>query len=101
MDAKRLIIDADYLLYLAAPQPPRDSLEGDPLEAPEVDIRVIKQFFKEGVQDLVDKLATDFPGGIDFKQKPLLVFSDPIGNFRYDIFPDYKKNRAGKNCTRI
>lgn len=97
----RLVVDADYLLYLAT-MGNHETGRMFKTEDGEVEVTGVvldkkryRRIFKDLVKDLVEKIATDFPGGIDFGKKPLLVFSDPEGNFRYDLFPDYKKNRAG------
>jgi len=92
MKKRNLVIDADHLLYAVAGQPRKDSLEGETLEvAP--DMSALKRKFDSLVKEIEDEVAVAVVAKKFKLGKTILVFSDPDGNFRYDIFPDYKKNR--------
>ena len=95
MKTRDLYIDADHLLYNVAGNKAKDSLDGEVIEQ-KVNIEPLKEAFHLGVKAIEDAIAVTtvskkFKVGLTY-----LVFSDPEGNFRFDIFPDYKKNRAGK-----
>ena len=95
MKTRDLYIDADHLLYNVAGQKAKDSLEGEVIQQ-KVDMAPLKEAFNQGVKAIEDAVAV---ATVSKKFKvgwTYLVFSDPQGNFRYDIFPDYKKSRQGK-----
>lgn len=94
MKKRDLVIDADSILYEVAPLPSKDSLEGETLETMP-DIRALILAFNEKIKEVEDAVAVETVAKKFKLGETLLVFSDPKSNFRYDIFPDYKKNRRG------
>ena len=90
-----LVIDADSLLYAVAGQPAKDSLEGETLEA-KPDMKVLQRKFGSLVKEVEDEVALATISKKFKLGETVLVFSDPTGNFRYDLYPDYKKNRRGQ-----
>jgi DNA polymerase-1 len=100
---KRIIIDADYLLYQATmsnadtgrcfkAEGGDEDLKGRQ-KATKESKRKYRKRFLELVEEIVDIIACQFAYGVDVKAEPLLVFSDPDSNFRYELYPDYKSNR--------
>ena len=92
---RKLVIDADHLLYAVAGQTVKDSLEGETLEAP-VDLEMLKRKFHRLVKEIEDEVALETVSKKFKLGKTILVFSDPEGNFRFDLYPDYKKSRRGQ-----
>lgn len=99
---RTLRIDADSLLYYVAYAPsykPTDAIEGGSFigeDVTKVRFKDYKQHFNDLVQDIVTEcelasFRNELPRFKDFE----LVFT-PSTNFRYEIFPEYKKNRANK-----
>lgn len=101
-----LRIDADSLLYYVAYAPsykPTDAIEGGSFigDVYKVHLKDYKQHFNNLVQDIVTEcelasFRNELPRFKDFE----LVFT-PSTNFRYEIFPEYKKNRANKPQSNI
>ena len=97
-----VIIDADHILYaLASPQSAswKGTLKGKSIKTPTSGIKKLKIAFLSVVrayEDIaqVESIANKYKIG-----KTRIVISDE-SNFRYDIFPDYKKNRQGKEHTK-
>jgi DNA polymerase-1 len=54
-------------------------------------LKPLKKKVKQLVRDIEDEIAAQFPG--DLGKKTKLIFSDPKGNFRYDLYPEYKSGR--------
>ena len=97
---KPLVIDADYLLYRVTMGNAdtgrffKQAEEGDgPSIAKPVEKKKYRKRFKEKVEEIMESVACNFPYNVDVKADPILVFTDPKGNFRYDIYPEYKSNR--------
>ena len=89
-----LAIDADSILYAVAGQPAKDSLDGETLEV-KPDMKALKRKFSSLVKEIEDEVAVATISKKFKLGETILVFSDPTGNFRYDLYPDYKKNRRG------
>ena len=92
MKIRDLYIDADHLLYNVAGNKPKDSLAGDVIEA-KVHMEPLKLAFLQEVDDITDAVAVEVVAKKFRLGKTYLVFSDPVTNFRFEIFPDYKKSR--------
>lgn len=98
---RTLRIDADGLLYLAAYSPAfkkgediGGSFEGEP--ASRVRFKDYKEMFESIVLNLVEECEiASFKGELPRFKDYELIFT-PSRNFRYDIFPDYKKSRLLK-----
>ena len=96
-----VIIDADHILYALASPPSaswKGSLKGKSLVKPTSGIKSLKIAFLSVVRNYeelaqVEGVMQGYKIG-----KTLIVISDK-SNFRYDIFPDYKANRKGKEHT--
>ncbi len=98
---KILRIDADSLLYYVAYAPsykPAEAIEGGSFigDIDKVHFKDYKQHFNNLVQDIVTEcelasFRNELPRFTDYE----LVFT-PSTNFRYDIFPEYKKSRVHK-----
>ena len=104
---RTLRIDADSLLYYVAYAPsykPTDAIDGGSFigeDVTKVRFKDYKQHFNDLVQDIVTEcelasFRNELPRFKDFE----LVFT-PSTNFRYEIFPEYKKNRANKPQSNI
>ena len=99
MKVKNIAVDADSLLYETCPGVPADALEGETLDQLRTPMKTLLNAFTANLELLlidldVALMVTKFRRG-----EVELVFSDPKGNFRYDLFPDYKANRKGRECT--
>lgn len=103
---RTLRIDADSLLYYVAYAPsykPAEAIEGGSFigDIDKVHFKDYKQHFNNLVQDIVTEcelasFRNELPRFKDFE----LVFT-PSTNFRYEIFPEYKKNRVNKPQSNI
>ena len=90
---RKVIIDADYLLYAVYPD------TGDESETiGEVDIKDGIDAFNNLVDELMDTLQES--KSFKVKKKPRLIISDET-NFRYSIFPDYKCGRTAKRSREF
>ena len=98
MKIRDLYIDADHLLYNVAGNKPKDSLEGEVLEV-EVDMEPLRLAYLKAVDEITDSVALEVVAKKFKLGKTYLVFSDPVTNFRYEIFPDYKKGRVGRKMS--
>ena len=100
-EPKDVYIDADHLIYsVALAQGTNATLGGSKVSMTDkrVNIKAMKAHFKRYVKDLVKtvevlSIAEDWTVG-----KVHLIYSDKT-NFRYDIFPDYKKSRDDSEKT--
>jgi len=96
-----VIIDADHILYTVASPPSKDwkgSLKGKSISAPSSGIKKLKIAFLSIIRSYEDIAQVE---GVmqGYKiGKTRIVISDK-SNFRYDVFPDYKANRKGKEHT--
>jgi len=96
--SKTLYIDADSLLYLTVFSRSNngtdfDEQEGEDFGVVKPDIKALKAQFKALVWDIVSSCEIESAIGIMTKFKDhVLVFTGST-NFRYDIYPDYKKRR--------
>jgi DNA polymerase-1 len=103
---RTLRIDADSLLYYVAYAPsykPEEAIDGGSFigDVVKVHFKDYKQHFNNLVQDIVTEcelasFRNELPRFKDFE----LVFT-PSTNFRYEIFPEYKKNRVNKPQSNI
>jgi len=97
---KIVAIDADHILYNIASEPAKaftSSLGGKSLKVTDSkdDIKKLKKKFKAEVDDYVKTAEVEsipYKWGIG---EVIVVISDK-SNFRYDIYPEYKANRAGR-----
>ena len=55
--------------------------------------KTLQEAIKTTGQDIEDEIAIEVLGKYKIKGKPILAFSDPYTNFRYEIYPEYKANR--------
>jgi len=90
---RKVIIDADYILYKVVPGL---ADEAESIDKP--DMKELKRRFKEEVSDLLDQMAVCFEH--KFKPKPKIVISDET-NFRYKLFPEYKSKRTAKRSAEF
>ena len=102
---KDLYIDADHLLYFVAmaksytgsnyniDEDADDLTGGKKYKQP---LKALKKHFKELVEEY--HTTAEVEGVVQgYKIKKVhLIFSDPTGNFRHDIFPEYKNKREEK-----
>jgi len=101
---KTLRIDADGLLYYAAYSPafkPGESIEEGSFKGnvERTTLKDVKNTFNMIVSDVVEQCELEsFRGNLPRFTDFELVFT-PSRNFRYDIFPDYKKSRLNKPQT--
>jgi len=101
MEKRDIVIDADHIIYLLAsplPASQKRTLKGKSIVPPTHDIKRLKKAFKEHIRDYekiaqVESIAHSWTTG-----KTKVVISDE-SNFRYDIFPEYKANRTGREHT--
>ena len=102
-EKKQVYIDADHLLYFVAMsgqhKPPKEfadfEQEGEDLDTGYCPpLKPLKKHFKALVKEYMEEVQIESIGQ-DWtpKNKPVLIYSDPNGNFRYDLLPEYKKNR--------
>lgn len=61
-------------------------------------LKQYKKKLKQLIKDIEDEVAANLPGEVK-GIKP--YFSDPKGNFRYDIYPAYKANRKGSERSEL
>ena len=100
-EKKRMIaLDADYLIFtctegkhtkLSYFGAEEGSTRGKKYKEP---LKPYKQKMKALIKDVEDEIAANMPGLVE-GIKP--IFSDPNGNFRYDIFPEYKAGRPPRS----
>lgn len=97
-----VVIDADSIPYTIAPTliPKKDSLEGVAIKVQKTKLKVLKKDFKELVEDFQAAVEVECAIRGWKLGEVKLIFSDPDGNFRYDIYPEYKANRAGQERTK-
>ena len=101
MEKKLVAIDADHILYDIASPPSatrKGTLKGKSIAKVSHSIKKLKKAFKERIREYtkiaeVESIAFDWTTG-----ETMVVIGDK-SNFRYDIFPEYKANRAGKEHT--
>lgn len=82
-----LLVDGDVLAYRAA-------WKAETVQEVDTDLWAIIGDLKEArghYEHMLEKIRLDYGGGS--MCSTFTVFSDPKKNFRYDIFPDYKKSR--------
>lgn len=102
-ETKIVAVDADHILYLVSSPPAKarkSSLAGKSLKdkPKKVCIKQAKKAFMDIIDEYtkmteVESIAQDWRIG-----KTVIVISDET-NFRYELFPDYKANRRGKEHT--
>ncbi len=98
MKKRYITLDADPLIFECT-EGKRDTMsyfgkesEGESLSETSFKkpLKPFKRKFKQLVKDLEDEVAAAMPGMV---KGIIPIFSDPDSNFRYDLYPDYKKNR--------
>ena len=93
----KVVIDADYLFYRATEGKAQKGIGAERGEAlgegykPKLGPYI--QRFKNEVNGLLDTMHVE-SGMNDKVTKLKFLFSDPKGNFRYEIFPAYKSKRV-------
>lgn len=98
---RTLRIDADGLLYYAAYSPafkPSEAIEGGSFVGTKIKttLKDVKLIFEIMVNDIVNDCEMEsFKGNLPRFNDFELIFT-PSTNFRYEIFPDYKKSRLNK-----
>ena len=90
-----IALDADYLMF--------ECTEGNYITKntfanEQVDLKPFKKRFKQLVKDVEDAIAVEMLGKVKIKGIEVII-GDPDGNFRYDIYPEYKANRKGGDRT--
>lgn len=102
---KHIAIDADYLIFEAT-EGKVTRTGGFAKEDGEVGakgykepLKPYKDHVKRAIKDIVDEIAINMPGELSGKVR--VIFSDPNGNFRYDIYPEYKANRKGGDRSEL
>ena len=101
---KNIAIDADHILYDVASEPAnafKSSLCGKSLKVTDgkAEIKKLKKAFMDVVSEYekiaqVESIAQTWGIG-----KTIILISDK-SNFRYDIFPEYKANRKGREHSK-
>ncbi len=100
MKKKKVVFDADFLIYTCTQGKEvthsyfaaTDGLEDKSKK--KIDLKPLKKKFYKTIEDIMNEMYAGRPGEIS-KKAPKLLFSDPKGNFRYDLYPAYKNNRSG------
>lgn len=103
---RHIVIDADYLIFQATEgkdvqhnefgiEDSADHIESDY----KVPLKPFKQHVKRAIKEIVDEVVINMPGELSGKVK--VVFSDPDGNFRYDIYHEYKSNRKSGERSEL
>lgn len=99
---KNLVIDADNIPYVVAPQPTakKDSLEGDVVKVGKIKLPVLIKAYEDYVDELTKEAKKEFKiRGWKLKEV-IVIVSDPDTNFRYKLYPEYKGNRASREKTK-
>ena len=95
---KDIYVDADHIIYFVSManshKSPFDEIDGDfKDDTYKVPLKPFKKHFKELIKEYYETVEVE-SAFHDWKPgKMHIIFSDPKGNFRYDIFPDYKSGR--------
>jgi len=95
---KNLVIDADNIPYVIAPsfKPKKDGLDGDVVKPIKTTLKKLKKAVKAWFKDILKvRVKKEFALRGWKLGEWKVIFSDPKGNFRYDIFPEYKASRKG------
>lgn len=99
MKKRMIALDADPLIYQAT-ESKKDTMnyfgketEGENLseKSYKKPLKPFKRRFKQLVKDIEDEVAASLPGIV---KGIVPIFSDPVSNFRYDIYPEYKNKRT-------
>ena len=101
MEIKDVYVDADHLLYDLASPPAeqwKTTLKGKNLKSDKADLRKLKALFKDKIIEY-ETIAIVESIGMSWEVGETHVVISDKSNFRYDIFPDYKKARQGKEHT--
>ena len=96
---KKIAIDADYLIFEVAEgkyTQENEFVNEEDGEEAVADLAPYVLRFEQLVDDLVDDVAVELIASYKIKKKVKIIFSDPNGNFRYDIYPEYKEHRKGE-----
>ena len=102
--SKKLYIDADSILYntvfaRANTGTGFEVQEGSDFGVVKPDMKALKAQFRALIHDTVTSCEVESAIGTMTKfKKHVLVFTGST-NFRYDIFPDYKKSRETDSCA--
>ena len=100
----KVVIDADYLFYRATEGKAQKGIgaeRGAALgEGYKPKLGPYKQRFKNEVNGLLETMHVE-SGMNDKITKVKFLFSDPEGNYRYDIFPGYKSKRPQKKSDEF
>jgi len=106
-EKKQVVFDADYLIFQVTEgkdtkvnffQKRNKGFKGKEYKEP---LGTYKKKLKKKIKDTMNMIAIQTasePWGIE--DEPLIIFSDPNSNFRYDIFADYK-NRDGSKRSKL
>jgi len=99
---KNLVIDADNIPYVVAPQPTpkKDSLEGEVVKVGKIKLPVLIKAYEDYIDELTKEAKKEFKiRGWKLKEV-IVIVSDPETNFRYKLYPEYKGNRASREKTK-
>lgn len=99
---KDVYIDADNIPYVVAPTPTpkKDSLEGIVVKPTKTKLKILTRAYAEIVEDYESIAAIECALQGWKLGKTYVIVSDPKTNFRYDIYPEYKANRSGREKTK-
>ena len=98
MKKKRIAIDADFIVFQCTEG--KEHTQGT-FDNEKVKLKPFKEKFRAIVRDIEEEVAVEFLGVYKIKGKAKILLSDPAGNFRYDIFPNYKANRKGSTRSEL
>ena len=87
---KKICIDADFVLFACAEG---SYVKDNQFANEKVKLAPYKERFKAIIHDIVEEAAAEYLGVIKIKGEPKVLLGDPDGNFRYEIYPEYKGNR--------
>jgi DNA polymerase-1 len=107
-EIKQVVIDADFLIFRVTEgkntkmtmfQKRGKSISKKKYEEP---LEPYIRDFHSRVESMMDQIAVQTICE-DWKlaKDPLIVFSDPNGNFRYELEPNYKGNRKGSERSEL
>lgn len=89
-----IIVDGDMLVFRACSSVEKAIQWENDLWTLHADAAEAKEQIDETVCNYVDKIMEHYGAGGEYKL--YMCFTDPIRNFRKEIMPTYKANRAGK-----
>jgi len=103
---KGIAIDADYLIFECTESrdnkgsyfTAEDGFEDKGYKKP---LKPFKDKFKDSLGYLLKEIFASLPGEFAEELYIKLCFSDPKGNFRNNLYPEYKANRTGERSEEF